>query len=62
LEYLEGTPLALAVKLVPREAVQRMPTESAYYDCQGSKVPLLSLHAFDSSTQAKIRLALRKLG
>ena len=53
--YVELVPLALAVKLVPRDAVERMP-EPAFFDCLGAKLPLLSLHAFDLSTADKICL------
>ena len=55
--YLQGAPLALAVRLVTRNAVERMP-EPQFYECLEVKVPLLELHAFDSSTAAKIRLCI----
>ena len=58
LPYVEDIPLALAVRLVERDMVERMP-EHQFFDCLGMQVPLLSLHAFDSSTPAKIRLYLR---
>lgn len=51
--------IALAVKLVAREQVERMP-EPEFFDCLGLRVPLLSLHAFDLSTESKIRLYLQR--
>lgn len=57
LPYRKKAPLLLAVRLVPREAVERLP-EPAFFDCLGVKLPLLSLHAFDHSVCAKIRHAL----
>lgn len=54
LPYITDVPLALAVKLVAQNAVERMP-EPEFFDCLGIKLPLLSLHAFESSTPAKIR-------
>jgi HPr kinase/phosphorylase len=55
LPYQQNVPLALAVKLVERKAVLRLP-EPTFFDCFGLKVPLLSLHAFDESVCAKIFL------
>jgi HPr kinase/phosphorylase len=49
--------VALAVELVPREDVQRLPWEETG-EFLGCRVPLARLHAFDASTPAKIRLAL----
>lgn len=51
--------LALAVSLVAREALERMPEES-FFDCEGKTLPLLFLHAFDISTPIKIRMKLEK--
>ena len=59
LSYVRNVKLALAVKLVARELVERLP-EPAFFDCLGAKLPLLSLHAFDASTPAKIRLYLQQ--
>jgi len=59
-DYEDNIPLALAVKLVAREAVERLP-ETAFWSCHGMQLPLLSLHAFDKSTPAKIRFLLRKV-
>jgi serine kinase of HPr protein (carbohydrate metabolism regulator) len=49
--------LKLAVSLVARSSVERMP-EPQFFDCEGGKLPLLSLHSFDHSTPAKIRATL----
>ena len=57
--YLQGAALSLAVKLVARNAVERMPEAPEFFDCLDVKVPLVSLHAFDSSTPAKIRAILQ---
>lgn len=58
LPYATNIPLALAIQLVPREQVTRLP-QAAVFDCQGVKIPLLLLHAFDISTASKIRFALQ---
>ncbi len=50
--------LALAVRLVAAEAVERMP-EPQFFDCLGLQLPLLSLHAFEPSISAKIGMALQ---
>lgn len=47
----------LAVELVARDDVPRMPWEETS-DFLGCRIPLIRLHAFDASTPAKIRLAL----
>lgn len=60
MEHCPLVQVALVIKLVAREAVERLPDE-AFFDCLGLQVPLLSLHAFDSSTGAKIRLMLNAL-
>ena len=57
LPYQSHVKLVLAVALVPREEVERMP-HAQFYGCAGQQLPLLSLHAFDRGTEAKIRLAL----
>lgn len=51
--------LALAVSLVGRDAVERLP-EPIFFDCEGLQIPLLYLHAFDASTPVKIRLYLEQ--
>jgi len=53
-------PLALAIKLVARSKVERLP-EKQFFDCLGLQLPLLSLHAFDQSTAAKIIATLVRL-
>jgi serine kinase of HPr protein (carbohydrate metabolism regulator) len=57
LPYEGKVTLTLAVSLVNAEEVERLP-ELQFFDCLGYQVPLLSLHAFDHSTPAKIRLFL----
>ena len=61
MEALQNMRLSLVVQLCAREDVERMP-EAAFFDCLGVQLPLLSLHAFDSSTPAKIRLWLAQKG
>jgi serine kinase of HPr protein (carbohydrate metabolism regulator) len=57
LPCVQDVTVNLAVKLVARAAVERMPPPQ-FFDCLGLQVPVLSLHAFDGSTPAKIRLQL----
>ena len=57
LPHETGVPLALVVDFVAREDVPRMPGKDMA-DIAGIQVTRLSLHAFDASTPAKIRLAL----
>lgn len=59
LPVVENIPLKLVVDLVLRESVDRLP-EPRFFDCLGLRVPLVSLHAFDASTPAKIRFSLRR--
>jgi HPr kinase/phosphorylase len=60
LPYESNAPVSLAVSLVDRDKIERMP-EPQFFDCLGHQVPLLYLHAFDNSTPAKITMALRFL-
>ena len=53
-------PLHLAVDLVPREQVPRMPDPGAWSHA-GVSVPLILLHAPDASAAAKVRLAVRQV-
>ena len=57
--YCARAKLALAVRLVAREAVERMP-EPEFFDCEALRLPLVSLHAFDHSTPIKIHLILEQ--
>lgn len=57
LPYVAQVGLKLAVMLVAREEVERMPDEQ-FFGCAGEQLPLLSLHAFDASTEVKIRMYL----
>ncbi len=56
----QDMPLALAIQLVERKDVPRLP-EPAFFDCFAVQVPLLSLHAFDESVCAKIFLYMASL-
>jgi len=51
-------PLVLLVDLVGREDVPRLP-EAAYAELIGHRLPVLRLHAFDATTPAKVKLAVR---
>lgn len=55
LPYESEARLALAVKLLPRAEVERLP-ESAFFDCLDLRIPLVCLHAFDASAPARLRL------
>jgi len=57
--FVRDIPLALAVKLVERTDIERMP-EPVFFGCAGLELPLVSLHAFDGSTVAKIRMILAR--
>ena len=57
LPFFPSVPVALAVQLNDRVAIERLP-QPQFFGCLGVQVPLLSLHAFDASTDAKIRLFL----
>ena len=60
LPYLPEIPLTLAIHLVGPNKQERLP-EAAFFHCFEKQVPLLSLHAFDPSVCAKIRLFLQAL-
>lgn len=57
LPAVSSVPVAMAVKLVPRGKVERLP-EPQVFDCLGRELPLHCLHAFDRSAEAKIRICL----
>jgi serine kinase of HPr protein (carbohydrate metabolism regulator) len=61
MEYLPETTVRLAVELVARDAVERLP-EPAEAEWLGIVVPLIRLHGFDASAPAKVRLAARRAG
>ena len=52
-DNLDEAVLKLAIKLVARQDVERMP-EISYYEIMGIKIRELSLHSFDVSTPIKI--------
>ena len=60
LPYEQDVPLALAIELVNRDRVERMP-EATFFDCLGLQVPLHLSSPFDASTPAKIRLLISAL-
>lgn len=60
LPYTPSATVKLAVGLVPRQQVERLP-EPAFFDCLGCQLPLLLLNAFDASTVAKIRCYVKGL-
>ena len=60
LPFIRYIELKLAVNLVAREKIERMP-EPQFFDCLEHKLPLLSLHAFDASTPAKIRFFINEI-
>lgn len=58
LPYVRDCRIHLAVQLVEREAVERMP-DPAFFDCLEISVPLLSLHGYDAATAAAIRMVMQ---
>lgn len=60
LPFVSSVPLKLVVDLVQQDKIERLP-ELQFFDCLGQKLPLLSLHSFDASTPAKIRLILSQI-
>lgn len=52
--------LVLVVDLVPLEQVPRMPDPGRWTHL-GASVPLITLHAFEPSAMAKVRLAVRQV-
>ena len=59
-DYVPEAIIALAIDLVPRGAVPRLP-ENKVIPLEGINIPTLALHAFDASTPDKIILALKNL-
>jgi HPr kinase/phosphorylase len=58
LPFAAEAPLSLVVRLVSAAEVERLP-DPQFFDCLGIQVPLVSLHAFEASTCAKIRMILQ---
>lgn len=58
LPHLQNIPLKLAVSLDKSRTQERLP-EPAFFDCLGVRLSLLSLHPFEDSVCAKIRLYLQ---
>ncbi len=61
LPYQPEVTLALIVKLVPGDAVERLP-QPGFETIAGVRVPLIALAPFEASAPAKIRLALTASG
>ena len=57
LPFQRNIPVKMAVNLIGREEVERLP-EPQFFNCLGCHLPLLSLHAYDASTPVKIRFAI----
>jgi len=60
LPFVSSAPLKLVVYLVQQDKIERLP-DPKFFDCLGQKLLLLSLHSFDASTPAKIRLILSQI-
>lgn len=58
--HAQNVPIALAIDLVDRGEVPRLP-DPAFVTLIGVEVPLLKLHAFDQSTPTKILVAAKHL-
>ncbi len=61
LPYQPEVTLVLIVKLVPSDAVERLP-QPGFETIAGIRVPLIALAPFEASAPAKIRLALAASG
>lgn len=59
LPYEHHVPLALAVKLVRRTEMERLPPRQ-FFELLGVRLPELSLSAFDHSAVAKIQLVMKQ--
>jgi HPr kinase/phosphorylase len=59
-DNLDQAPLALAVRLVPRETMERLP-EPAHDTFLGIAVPLVQLDPFEVSAPIKVEWALRRM-
>ncbi len=57
---LQRAPLLLAIDLVPREQVPRLPDPGSWTHL-GVSIPLLLLDATEASAPAKVRLAVRQV-
>lgn len=57
--YLAAAPVALLIDLVPRADVPRLP-EPQFETFLDIALPRLSLHAFDASSAAKVRIAVAR--
>lgn len=58
LPHQANVPLGIAVDLVERGAVERLP-QPAWFEHAGHRIPRYALHAFDASAVAKIHALLR---
>lgn len=58
--YRQGVPLGLLIDLVPPDKVPRLP-DARTDKIMGVELPVLALSSFESSTPAKVMLALRSL-
>ncbi len=52
--------IGLVIDLVDRDAVERLPDDALTAELEGVSLPLLRLHACESSAPAKVRLAVRR--
>ena len=59
--YRADVALNLAVRLVARKDVPRLPSPAFWSPTGDVEIPAIALHAFDATTPAKIRLALETL-
>jgi HPr kinase/phosphorylase len=61
LSYQRQIPVRLVVELLTRQQeLERLP-EPRYYEVLGKSIPLIALHAFESSAPTKILFALRAM-
>jgi HPr kinase/phosphorylase len=67
LPFIRDIKVEMAINLIPRKEVERLPDEQffdcqTFFGCNQQKIPLLSLHAYDASTPAKIFFSINILG
>ncbi len=58
MDYLKYTTLHLALELIHRDKIERLPVDKIF-DQEGCQIPLLEFDAFSVSAVAKIRVALK---
>lgn len=58
--FIHDIEIKLAINLIPREEVERLP-EPQFFSCLEQQIPLLSLCSHDASTPTKIRFYIKQI-